>query len=386
MVRASRPSGLLALLVFACSVCTAASAQDRGSTDRSVPDWVNRISISGRAFLRYGYELNSVKDDFNEFAVDRVYLTFRSKVSDKSTVQYTLEGGEIRDAEYRLSDGNLERSSTSMDVQTKYFFFEVTDALYRSGFVRIGQAPQPWVPFQEDLWGYRVQGTVFADRSGYLGSRDLGLSFGGTIPDGYGSWHGAFVNGEGWKSPERGKHKDFHLRSTVFPFVKSRESVKNLFVSGFFSGGAYDDVSSGPRDRQRAIVQLGYRKTGSLYLGAEYMWASDPADKMKARYPSLAARSGQVSDALGYSLYGVLNLGTIGGGTDAAKWDVLARFDHLDPDDELADNDVDRWIIGVSHRFSSNVLALLDYETVEYASGAGKPDEQRISLRADIKF
>ncbi|MEP0766728.1 MAG: hypothetical protein HRF45_09340 [Fimbriimonadia bacterium] len=376
----------VSLALLALSICTAAAAQDRGSTDRSVPDWVNRISISGRAFLRYSYELDSSKDDFNEFSVDRVYLTFRSKVSEKSTVQYTLEGGEIRDADYRLSDGNLEKVSTSMDVQTKYFFFEVTDALYRTGFVRVGQAPQPWVPFQEDLWGYRVQGTVFSDRSGYLSSTDLGLSFGGTIPDGYGSWHGAFVNGEGWKSPERGKHKDFHFRATVYPFAKSPEAVKNLFVSGFFSTGAYDDVSAGPRDRERAIGQIGYRKAGSVYLGAEYLWASDPADKMKARYPSLAARSGQISDARGYSVYGVLNVGVLGRGADAAKWDILARFDNLDPDNEIADNDVERWIVGVSHRFSSNVLALLDYETVEYASGAGKPDERRISLRADIKF
>ncbi|GMV37556.1 MAG: hypothetical protein AMXMBFR61_20640 [Fimbriimonadales bacterium] len=381
-----RVTALATNFVVAMSMCTAVSAQDRGSNDRSVPDWVNRLSISGRAFLRYGYELASSKDDFNEFAVDRVYLTFKSKVSDKSVVQYTLEGGEIRDSEYRLSGGNLEKTSTTMDVETKYFFYEVTDALYRSGFVRVGQAPQPWVPFQEDLWGYRVQGTVFSDRSGYLSSTDLGLSFGGAIPDGYGTWHAAFVNGEGWKSPERGKHKDFHLRVTAFPFAKSREEVKNLFVSGFVSTGAYDDVISGPRDRQRAIVQLGYRKAGSGYLGAEYLWASDPADKMKARYPSLGARSGQVSDALGYSLYGVVNLGTFGGGADARKWDILARFDHLDPDDEIADNNVERWIFGVGHRFSSNVLALLDYETVEYASGSGKPDERRISLRADIKF
>ena len=371
---------VLALLLATTSWATGADQ------DRPIPEWVNRISLSGRAYLRFGYELGESRDDYNEFAIDRIYLTFRSKVSEKSFVEYTLEGGEIRDADYRLSGGSLEKSSTTMDVQTKYFYYELNDALYRTGFVRVGQAPQPWVPFLEELWGYRLQGTVFADRSGYLGSTDLGLFFGGKIPRDFGTWHAAFVNGEGWKSSERGKHKDFHLRVTTFPLAGSRSDAKNLFVCGFASTGSYDDVASSPRDRNRAAVQVGYKQAGAVYLGAEYLWASDPADKMKSRYPSLAARSGLVSDALGYSVYGVLSLGRILSGTDASQWEVLARLDHLDPDKEIADNSLDRWIVGVSHRWSPNVRVLLDYETVRYEAGALKADEERISLRAEVTF
>src|SRR5688572_18442067 len=44
--------------------------------------WYDRVKLSGRAFVRYSVELPSGAPGFNEFAVDRLYLTSEFKVLD----------------------------------------------------------------------------------------------------------------------------------------------------------------------------------------------------------------------------------------------------------------------------------------------------------------
>jgi hypothetical protein len=125
---------------------------------------IDRLSIDGKAFLRYSYEVGDSRDDLNEFDIDRIYLGVYWKLTEKWGVRYTLEGGDLR-----------ENGGDYFDVTTKHFFLEVKDVLYPSTYLRVGQADLPWVPYEEAIWGSRVQGTVFPDREGYLTSTDLGV-------------------------------------------------------------------------------------------------------------------------------------------------------------------------------------------------------------------
>lgn len=362
----------------------------------------SKLALSGKVYLRYSYELANPPitrfdprtNDFNEFDIDRLYLTFDGQLWEKGRFRVTLEGGDIR-----------ENGTDQFDVSTKHAYVEFQDVFYEGFYVRLGQVDLPWVPYEEKLWGYRFQGPVFADRSGYITSTDMGITFGSPLPKDYGEWQVAVVNGEGWRRNEIGKYKDVQARLTVHPFASLDSKLRNVFVTGYGSQGAYDDVLFGDRDRDRYILQVGYREKERFTLALEHLWATDPTEKMQRRHPSLAARPGESAHAQGISLFSVLNLSVFSSAPVAKKLELIGRWDRLDPDDEIKNNDLNRYIAGISYRLNKYVQFLLDYERVDYDKGARgavpatlwplpalpiiptwKDDEERIMLQTEIQF
>ena len=374
-----RKSFHLALGAIIASAGLGVPARAQGE---ELPAWLKNLTIDGRAFLRYSYELGNTREEFNEFDIDRIYLGFNWRLWERGKLRYTLEGGDLR-----------ENGTDQFDVSTKHFFAEFQKPVSWVESVRVGLTDLPWVGYEEGLWGYRVQGTIFADRSGYLTSTDLGIGASGKVAEKYGSWQLNLVNGEGWKKNETGKHKDVHGRVTVNPFGGSEGLIKNTFLSAFASLGSYDGVAAGtPNDRERTILQAGYREVGSWTLAAEWLQASDLSDRLASKHPSLGTIPGEVADAGGYSVFGVANASLVSDSEAAKKWDLFARLDHLDPADEIADNELSRWIVGVSYRFRDSLMFALDYESVDYEAdydlGAATPtpDERRVAVRMDLRF
>lgn len=335
-------------------------------------DLTQQLKLSGLAYLRYSYDQDD--SDAHEFDIDRINLTLDWQLWDKGKISYTLEGGDIRD-----NDGHY-------DVTTKAFFLEVRDLLYPSSYLWVGQADLPWVAYEEGLWRYRFQGTVFPDRMGYMTSTDLGVGFGGDIPNDYGSWQVSGVNGEGWTSSETGKHKDFHARLTLQPFTEKENALRNLFITGFASVGTYDDVLVGSDERNRWIGQIGYKSPDRWTLVAEYLEAEDPASMMAMRYPTLVQRAGEKSNADGYSVFGTLNMGVLRDSESAQKWELIGRFDHLDPDGRIDNNDVDLWLVGLGYHWNKNIRLLLNYESIDHEDDLSLTDSSRIMLQSELKF
>jgi hypothetical protein len=334
-----------------------------------LPEWLGRTTFSGTAYFRYSRELQRGAKDFNQFEFDRIYFIFRSQLTDRVSLRYTMEGAR------RDPEGDF-------DIATKHFFIEVAKFPFDSSRVVAGLADLPWVPYEEGVWGYRFQGTVFPDREGYLTSTDLGASWKVDLPDKRGDLHLSFVNGEGWTKPEGGKYKDVHLRFTLSPFRSGW--AKGIFLGAFGSLGNYDGVPLGlPNDRRRAILQGGYRGKHLRFMGS-YLWASDPVTQLLSRHPSLVARAGQLAQARGLSVFTVVNLGMF---SDAGeKWELIARYDRLDPDRLLPDNEHQRWIFGPSYRWNRYVQTLLDFEQVLVDAGSLRPMERRLMLQNEIRF
>lgn len=255
-----RTVGAVLAAAFLLGPGSSASAQE-------TPEWVRNLSLSSRTYLRYSYEIGDARKNQNEFAIDRLYVIFLWQLWDRARLRYTLEGGEIRDVDVTLSGGALAKTSNqALSAVTKHLYFEYSNPFGKDTWLRLGLADLPFVPYEEDLWGYRVQGTVFSDRAGYLTSTDLGVSAGGRVPEGYGSWQASLVNGEGWKRSEAGKHKDMHIRLTLNPLAGVGKTAANVFITGFHSQGTYDDVSTGPTSKRRTILMAGYKSAGQLTL------------------------------------------------------------------------------------------------------------------------
>lgn len=363
--------GLLALPAQAEPPTPQASAQP---AQTSLP-----YRIFGRSYLRFGYTPAGTS-----FALDRLYLNIDWNLWKSGAFKVNFEGGDFRDRDYSLSGGSLTPKEGAFNVKTRAAYLELKDVLFPTGVLQLGQIGLPWVGYVDNLWGYRVLGTNFLDQSGYLSSVDLGATLNGQVPAELGDWAVSVANGETWKSPELGYHKDTHARLTLRPLKPF--GLGGLFVSGAGTLGAYDPDPTGPNERNRLIAQLGYRSPGQFLLAADYLIsATDPASRMAGRYPSLSARSGQLSNATGYSVYGVWNLGTLGGPNWQAV-ELLARLDQLDPDTQIDANSLTRQTVGVSYQWHPALTTVLAYSGVTFQAGARLSDEHRGLLSADIRY
>ena len=376
--------------LFAVAACSAAllfgAVRSIGAQTPS-GEWVKDVSLSGKTYLRYSYELGEARKNDNEFAIDRMYVIVLWRLWDRARLRYTLEGGEIRDVDVKLSNGTLTKTSNqTLSVVTKHLYFEYSNPLGKDSWLRLGLADLPFVPYEEDLWGYRVQGTVFSDRAGYLTSTDLGVAIGGRFANEYGSWQASLVNGEGWKRSEVGQHKDVHARLTLNPFAGAGKTAANFFVTGFHSEGTNDDVSAGPASKNRTILMAGYKSAGKVTLAGEYLMSTDPASSLAGRYPSLSSRAGLLSEGRGTSIFATLSPKAFGATGNAEKLDFLARYDALDPDNAIADNSLRRVVTGFAYKLHEKMTALLTMEDVKYDAQAGKPNERRVLLQTEIRF
>jgi len=74
------------------------------------------------------------------------------------------------------------------------------------------------VDFEETVYRYRFQGTVFAEREGFMVSSDFGAAIRTLTPGGFGEIVAGVYNGEGYNRAEPNNEKAFMIRGTVRPF------------------------------------------------------------------------------------------------------------------------------------------------------------------------
>ena len=337
--------------------------------------WTDRVKLSGRAYLRYSYELGDVGKNANQFALDRLYLQGEYQVTDNVRVQVTLDAGDTRNA-----TGN-----NVFLAETKYAFAELQRVFGKDTWVRAGIVPLAWVPYEEDLWGYRVQGLIEEDRFGYITSADLGLAAGGALPAKYGTWQVDVVNGEGYKTAEIAKRKEVQARLTINPLASLGGIASGIFLTGYGSYGEYDDAGLSARVKSRVIAQAGIQ-SDPLLLVVDYAINRDANSKVSSRF---TVGSDDLVRGENLSIFGVLNVGyfvpAIGG------LDLFARYDLVDPDIKLDKNDTRLFIGGVGYRFTRNIKGLINYESQSYAADVGgpatnKPTESRFKIQTEVRF
>ena len=76
------------------------------------------------------------------------------------------------------------------------------------------------------LYRYRFQGTVFAEREGYMASSDIGVTFRLNFPQNWGDVHVGFYNGEGYSRPEVNNQKAFMARVGFRPLHTHRDPAE----------------------------------------------------------------------------------------------------------------------------------------------------------------
>src|SRR6185436_16639715 len=235
--------------LYLTATVTSAAAQVTPAAGYVPPDDTPAIRVGVTIFADYTVQQKpTVKDvdsndvTFNAFNLGRAYINVTGNIS--HVIAFRVTPDIVRE-----TGTNALNGSYALRIKYAYVQFNLDDWMARGSWTRLGVQQTPWVDFEETVYRYRFQGTVFADREGYLSSSDVGASFHYNLPGNYGDVHAGVYNGETYSRPEVNQEKGFMVRGAFRPFHMS-PLLRGLRLEGFWDQDAY--VKNG--ERQRGIV------------------------------------------------------------------------------------------------------------------------------------
>ena len=265
-------------------------------------------TISGKMFAdltNYDASNDGVNSASNGFGLDvkRFYLGVTHNFDDIWSVNVTSDFNYV---------GN--DSETQLFIKKAYFQAKLSDAFVG----RLGSADLPWVPFVEDLYGYRFVENMLIDRLKFGTSADWGLHAGGKVADGKFNYAASVINGAGYKNPTRSNSMDLEARVGFLrvrrPELRDRRlhrQARQGHREHHHAGAAHRQPSRrggglGEQVVPRRRASISRRRTGTTS-------PPRPADK-----------------ADGFSVWGSFNF--------SDKWGVFARGDSAKTSKDLSSN------------------------------------------------
>jgi len=301
----------------------------------------------------------------NAFDIQRSYINITGNISHivayRITPDITRESGLLT-----LGAGNTV-SSDSLVFRIKYAYaqFNLDDWMARGSWVRLGIQQTPWVDFEEGIYRYRFQGTVFAERiplPTVMTSSDAGVSFHYNFPSNYGELHFGLFNGENYQRVETNDQKGFEFRGSLRPFATGLPVLRGLRAHLVY----YNDHYVADAERERIMGNVTYEHQ-YVNAGFDYLDANDQT------LPTVASVNGK-----GYSVWATPRKPFANG----ASWEALLRYDHWTPNTASAlapastsplpgttifgDQKQNRTIAGVAywfpHQGNVSTAILVDYD------------------------
>src|SRR5213593_2301062 len=197
----------IATLAVALSLWAAtASAQVTPAAGYTPPDDTPSIKIGAVIYGDYTYTQNPQATDadgnlfhLSQFNISRSYLNVTGNISHIVAFRITPDVSRETNPASSLS-GSLE-----FRIKYAYAQFNLDDWMTKGSYARLGIQQTPWVDFEEGIYRYRFQGTVFAERiplPTIMTSSDAGASFHYNLPSNYGDIHVGVYNGENYQRVE----------------------------------------------------------------------------------------------------------------------------------------------------------------------------------------
>jgi hypothetical protein len=222
--------------------------------------WAESTSVTGRMYFDFSHieqKTNGVKVPVSGdgFDIKRFYVGVDHKFNDIFSANVTM------DARYQSTTNDVQ-----WYVKKAYLQAKINDQLT----VRAGSADMPWIPFVEDLYGYRyIDKTLTENRFTFANSADWGIhAFGKVGP--YVSYAVAVVDGAGYRNPSRTAGLDVEGR------ISAKVGDVTVAVGGY-SGKVGKDTQGATNvfntaDRFDAVVAY---TTPKVRLGLEYFSANN---------------------------------------------------------------------------------------------------------------
>jgi hypothetical protein len=285
-----------------------------------------------------------------------------------------ITGNVTRNISFRLTPDITRETGVGSALNGSYTFrlkfafaqWGLDDHLGKGSFARFGMQPTPWVEFIDAVYRYRFQGATFEDREGFLPSSDTGAAFHYSLPRDYGDVQAAVFNGETFARAEVNDQKSVQLRGTLRP-APGHGALHGLRFTGFYDKDAYVKNA----DRRRAIAGVTFEHP-HVHAAFTYL---DAKDQTSATKTAINARA--------WSAWITPRT--------ARGWEGLLRFDHQEPNTDVAGQKKDRFVAGGAYWFphQGNVATalMLDVDQVKYEGFSPvRPTERRIGVHALVSF
>jgi hypothetical protein len=313
-------------LLFMLSSTTAVFAQVTPAAGYTPPDDTPSIRVGMTLYPNFNFQTapritdaDGNRVNRNTFDVGRSYINVTGNLSHivafRLTPDITRESGLLS-----LGPGNSV-SSDSLVFRIKYAYgqFNLDDWMTRGSWLRIGIQQTPWVDFEEGIYRYRFQGTVFAERVPLpttMTSSDAGVSFHYNLPSNYGDVHVGVYNGENYQRVEVNDQKAIEFRGTIRPFATGMPVLRGLRGHVVY----YSDHYAGGDERTRAMGNVTF----------EHKYVNAGFDYLNAEDKTLATAADVSSN--GYSIWATPRRPFDSG----ASWEALIRYDHWTPNTSTA--------------------------------------------------
>jgi len=396
VVRPSRAGARAVLLIVAALIWPAAAiAQVTPAAGYTPPDDTPSIRLGMTLYPLYTVQTTPETTDAagntihrNSFDVARAYINITGNLSHivafRITPDITRESGLLS-----LSAPNSV-SSDSLVFRIKYAYgqFNLDDWMTRGSWIRLGIQQTPWVDFEEGIYRYRFQGTVFAERIPLptaMTSSDAGVSFHYNLPHNYGEFHIGAYNGENYQKVEVNNEKGLELRGSVRPFAAGMPLLRGLRAHIVY----YNDNYVKSAERQRLMGNLTYEHK---FVNAGFDWL----DAKDQTLPTAATVKSN-----GYSVWATPRIPFENG----SSWEALIRYDRFTPNRAattapfatsplpgvtlLEDQHQNRVIVGGAywfpHQGNVSTAILVDYDAQQFDNLTTAPTKS-VSVHGLLAF
>jgi hypothetical protein len=306
--------------------------------------WFDNTTISGRMYFNISH-IDQSSDGATvgrstAFDVKRLYLGVDHKFND------VFSASVVTDVSLIANTNSVTGTANSPIVQpgqtttvpaafqktvgeTLYLKNAYLQAKLSPAFtIRLGEANLPWIPWAEDIYGYRYIEPVAIDRTGFGTSVDWGVHVLGSFANGLVSYQISAVDGAGYRNPMRSESIDLEGRVNLAykGFVAAVGGYTGKRAADTFTpfspvNNAVTPVQTGTNvvtfhTAQRFDALLAYTND-KLRVGGEYFWSRNW--NQVTRVPS------DTSD--GFSVFGSYKVTPL--------FSVFGRYDWVRPTRDL---------------------------------------------------
>lgn len=314
----------------------------------------NGITFSGQWFLSYqSGRINDVTD--NEFLLKRGYITFQKRFNENLSARITQDVVVDREGD---GEGDIE-------IRLKYGFLRYQfkgGGFFYKPYIEFGLVSRPWIDFEQSINRYRVQGTMFLERTGILSSADYGISFvsllGGELdaefqenvtksfPGKYGSLAVGIYNGGGYHAIEKNENKMIDGRLSIRPFPEIIPGLQLSFLGAYGKGNAGTSPDYNTLATNVSYENKNLALTGTYYKGTGFEDGSRLSIIGKPPHNS------------GYSFFADVNIPN----TDIS---LIGRYDYFNSELDAINTISKRFIVGVAYYFFKDSKIIIDYDSIK---------------------
>ncbi|MEJ2635337.1 MAG: hypothetical protein P8184_08600 [Calditrichia bacterium] len=358
------------------------ASQEFQSVQSLLPESLKGLKVGGLFYISYqnGKEYTGTPDKttpYSHFVLKRGYLDVQKTITPYLMGRYTTDitRDEFGDWKTRIKYiyGKFSWKGTSF----------ITDL-----GMEFGQVHNPWLDFEESINGFRMQGTMFLERSGIFNSADMGVMVGSDLggkmdasyrkkvnshyAGRYGTWQAGIYDGSGYHAAEKNLNKVIGGRLTIRPLP---DVLPGLQVSALGMTGKGNVAATAERpipdwtvfDGMLSYQMPQFTGTAQYYRG-------------RGNQSGSAIYDGKAREQRGYSFFGAVHF------WEANRISVVGRYDYFDNNTDISSNDVQKRVIaGVAYEMYKGNTWLVDYQRVSHTADY-IPAEDQFQVTLQVAF